>query len=352
MNRRLPAVAVFCLLLFSLVVPHRVVGAEANVKAVISNDLVRIKERPDIDSESVIGIPKGESVLVVLCLKEADTILGAKGHWGLGRYRGVEGWVFDTVLNTRDPKAETAYKDVPSLSEQIGMLDQLRESGKLAETEAQCLLVIDQIEKNFSKKEITDSARLSGAILGTFSNRIEALMYLHRFDEARAAYAYLMKTYPGIHLEDNLTTAKDLLHPYLVFMDAYPSAPLFTAPGEPMKKIKTALEKKDLSLLSKAALPGVFEIWVAHTDWVVQLGERQLDRQGWLAGSWAGPWKITETSATIDDAGNIVGYCVVTEPWSLNYYEITVNRVDFCVDRLPDGKYAFSYMILYTTPIQ
>ena len=352
MNRRLPAVAVFCLLLFSLIVPHTVVGAEANVKAVITNDLVRIKERPDIDSESVIGIPKGESVFVIICLKDADTILGAKGHWCLVRYRGIEGWIFDTVLNTKDPKAETGYKDVPSLSDQIGILDQLKESGKLAETDAQCLRIIEQIEKNFSKKEITDSARLSGAILGTFSDRIEALAYLHRFDDARVAYTYLMKTYPGIHLEDNLTTAKELLYPYLVFMDAYPSAPLFTTPSEPMKKIKAALEKKDLSALSKLAVPGVFEVWVAHTDWVIQLGERQLDRQGWLSNSWGGSWKITETSATIDESGAIVGYCIVTEPWSLSYYEIKVNRVDFCVDRLPDGTYAFSYMILYTTPIQ
>ena len=331
--------------------PLSLLGAE-NPKAFLVGDETDLRERPDVNSETIVSPGAGEAVLIILCLKETDTMDGSSGHWCLARYRGVEGWVFDTALNTKDPGAETAYRDVPSLSEEINRLEQLRESGKLTETEAQCRLITDQIEGNFSRSSITGSARLSSALLGTFSDRIEALVYLHRFDEARAAYVYFMKTYPGAQLEDNFTTATELLDPYMVFIEAYSSAPVFSAPGEPMKKIKAALEKRDLSLVSKLAVPGIFEVWVAHTDWVIRLGAQELDRLVWLTGSWDTSWKVTEVSTRIGEAGNIVGYCIVTEPWNLNYYEIQVNRIDFCVDRLPDGTYAFSYLTLYTRPIQ
>jgi hypothetical protein len=334
-----------------LVSPFMLLGAEDR-KAVLVGDGSDLKERPDANSGTIIDPGEGKAVLIILCLKDTDTVGGRAGHWCFVRYRGIEGWVFDTALNTGDPRAETSYLDVPSLSEEIGRLDQLRESGKPAETEGQSRLIIEQIERNFSREAIAGSPRLSGNLLGTFSDRVEALVYLHRFDEARAAYAHLMKTYPGIRLEDDFVTAKELLDPYIVFMDSYSSAPLFTTPGEPMKKIRAALEKRDLSALSKLAVPGVFEVWVAHTDWVVRLGDKNLDRQVWLTGSWATPWEIKDVSTRVNQAGDIIGYCIVTEPWNLNYYEIQVNRVDFCVDRLPDGTYTFSYMTLYTRPIQ
>jgi hypothetical protein len=350
MNYRLPAIAVCCLLLLALL--PSAAGAEANVKAVIGTDKVQLKERPGFDSEKVIGISKGEAVLVVLCLKDTDTALEVKGHWCLVRYRGIEGWLFDTVLDTKDPRAETSYRDVPSLSEEIGKLDQLRESHKLEDMERLSALIIGQIEQNFSREEINGSARLSGDLLASFSGRIEALVYLHRFDEAHKAYSYVMETYPDIKPEADFGTAREFLQPYIVFMECYSSAPLFSNPGEPMKKVRAALEKRDLSLLSKLAVPGIFEVWVAHTDWVVRLGDREVDRQEWLSGSWDTSWEIKEVSARIDEVGNLIGYCVVTEPWDLNYFEIRVNRVDFCVDRLPDGTYAFSYMTLYTEPMQ
>jgi hypothetical protein len=321
-------------------------------KAVLTGDGLDLKERPEADSETIVTPGAGEAVLIILCLKDTDTVRGTAGHWCLVRYRGVEGWLLDTALNVKDPRAETSYRDVPSLSEEIDRLNKLRESGKLAETEGQCRLIIELIEQNFSPQAITESKRLSGALLNTFMDRIEALVYLHRFDEARAAYAYLMKEYPGIRLEDDFATAKELLDPYMAFMDSYPSAPLFSASDEPMKKIKAALEKRDLSAVSKLAVPGIFEIWVAHTDWVVRLGGRELERQEWLTGSWASPWEIREVSTKVNEAGDIVGYCIVTEPWSLNYHEVQVNRVDFCIDRLPDGNYTFSYLTLYTRPSQ
>ncbi|MBN2225456.1 MAG: hypothetical protein JW765_12325 [Deltaproteobacteria bacterium] len=350
MNHRLPAIAACCLLL--LAVFPSAVGAEANVKAVIGADGVQLKERPDFNAKKIIGISEGEAVLVVLCLKDPETALGIKGHWCLVRYRGIEGWVFDTVLDTKDPKAETSYSDVPSLSGEIGKLERLRESRKLEDMENLSALIIDQIEHNFSREDIGGSARLSGDLLASFSGRIEALVYLQRFDEAHKAYSYVMETYPDIKPEVDFITARELLQPYMVFMECYRSAPLFSDPIEPMKKVRAALEKRDLSLVSKLAVPGVFEVWVAHTDWVVRLGDREVDRQEWLSGSWDTSWEIKEVSPRIDEVGNLIGYCIVTEPWDLNYFEIRVNRVDFCVDRLPDGTYAFSYMTLYTEPMQ
>lgn len=350
MRHRLTTVLLCVLLGWAFFGPSAL-GADGR-KAVLTGDWSDLRERPDINSETIVAPGAGEAVLIILCLEDSDTVGGVTGLWCLVRYRGVEGWVFDAALNTADPRAETSYRDVPSFSEKIERLDQLRSSGDLAQTERECAVIIEGIESNFSRRQIRASGRISGALLGAFSDRIETLVYLHRFDEARAAYAYLVKTYPDIRLEDDSTTAHDQLEPYMVFMDYYESAPLFTNPGEPMKKLRAALEQRDLSAVSNLAVPGIFEVWVAHTDWVIRLGDQALDRQVWMTGSWATSWKITGVSTRIDEAGNLVGYCIETEPWSLNYFEIQVNRVDFCVDRLPDGTFAFSYMTLYTRPIR
>jgi hypothetical protein len=331
--------------------PFSLRGADLG-KAVIKAGGADLKEQPDSNSETIVNLGNGEAVLIVVRLKDTETILGIKGHWCLIRYRGIEGWVFDTMLDTKDGRAETSYRDVPSISEEISRLDQLREAHDLEDMERLSALIIDQIENNFSRQVIEESARLSGELLGSFSNRIEALVYLHRFEEARQAYTYLMRSYPDIKLEDDSTSARELLQPYMVFVECYRSAPLFSNPNEPMKKVRAALEKRDLSLLSKIAVPGIFEVWVANTDWVVRLGDREIDRQEWLSGSWDTSWEIKEVSPRIDEVGNLTGYCIVTEPWNLNYYEIKVDRVDFCIDRLPDGTYAFSYLTLYTEPIQ
>ncbi len=334
-----------------LFLPALGTGAEIG-KAVLNVDESALKERPDIDSETIVDVSKGEAVLVILCLKDTDTILGVNGHWCLVRYRGVEGWVFDALLDTTDPRAATSYRDVESLAEEAERLSQLRESHKLEAAERLASLIIDQIEHNFSRQEIINSKRISGTLLSSFSDRIEALLYLHRFEEAQETYEYVMKTYPDIQLEGDLTSAQELLRPFVVFMEEYAAAPLFKNPNEPMKKLRAALEKRDISLVSALAVPGIFEMWVAYTDWVIKLGDQKLDKQEWLSGSWATPWTITDVSKRTDSAGDLIGYCIVTEPWDLNYYEIRVNRVDFCIDRLPDGTYAFNYLILYTEPIQ
>jgi hypothetical protein len=334
-----------------LLSPSLLPGVEIG-KAVIRADGSPLKERPGSDSETIVALEKGEAVLIILCLKDTDTVLGITGHWCLVRYRGVEGWVFDTVLDTKDPRAETSYRDVASLAEETDRLGQLRESHKLEATERLSSLIIDQIEYNFSRNQIIESRRLSGTLVSAFSDRIEALLYLHRFDEAKETYDYVIKAYPDIKMEGDFASARELLEPFIVFMEHYSAAPVFKNPIEPMKKLKASLEKRDLALVSALALPGIFEMWVAYTDWVIKLGDQELDKQQWLAGSWETPWMIREVSTRTDSSGNLIGYCIVTEPWDLNYYEIQVNRVDFCIDKLPDETYAFSYLILYTEPIR
>jgi hypothetical protein len=350
MNHRLPT-AVACFLLVCALLPLTA-RAEVNVKAIIGTDVVQLKERPDIDSATIVEIAGGEAVLIVLCLRNPDTSLGAQGRWCLVRYRGVEGWLSEAVLDTTDPRAETSYRDIPSLAKESERLGRLRESHSLEATERLSSLIIDQIEHNFTREQIIASGQLSGTLISTFSDRIEALVYLHRFTDAQETYGYVIKTYPDIQLEGDVTSPQELLQPFVVFMDGYSTAPLFKNPNVPMKKLRTALEKRDLPLVSALAVPGIFEVWVAYTDWVVKLGDQRLDGQEWLSKSWETPWTIKEVSKRTDSAGNLAGYCIVTEPWDLNYYEIRVNRVDFCIDRLPDGTFAFNYLILYTEPVQ
>jgi hypothetical protein len=161
-----------------------------------------------------------------------------------------------------------------------------------------------------------------------------------------------MKTYPDAMLEVDFITARELTEPYMVFIDNYGSAALFDNPKQPMEELRKALVKRDISRVSELAVPGVFEMWVAYTDWVVKLGIKQLKDEPWISQSWDTAWKIEGVTDRTDDSGKIIGYCITSKPWKIDYYEIPVNRVDFCIDRLPDGTYAFSYLILYTVPTQ
>ena len=113
----------------------------------------------------------------------------------------------------------------------------------------------------------------------------------------------------------------------------------------------TALEKKDLQALSDMAIPGIFEIWMAYTDWVVKLGDASLIDQAWLTESFENGWQIIEVDTLTDRTGSVSGYCVVTGPWEINYFDRGVNRADFCIDRMPGTeKYAFTYLILHSPP--
>ncbi len=342
-----------CLSLICALFSWAAEGAESeSIKAVVKTGGFDLKTRPDIDSDTIISVKGGQAVLIVVCLKETDVVSGLPGRWCLVRYRGVDGWMINTCLDTEDPAAEKTYRDVPALDEETDALYRAKESHDLEETARLGSLIVSQVEENFSEREIRQSKRLSSTVLSCVSDRIEALVFLHRFEEARRAYDYLMKTYPDATLESDSITARELTEPYMVFIDNYGSAALFDNPKEPMEELRKALGKRDISRVSKLAVPGVFEVWVAYTDWVVKLGEKKLDDESWLSQSWETNWKIEGVTDRRDDRGKIIGHCVVTKPWKIDYYDIPVTRVDFCIDRLPDGTYAFSYLILYTIPTQ
>jgi hypothetical protein len=325
-------------------------GAEETT-AVVSGGGCDLKARPDIAADSVVTIPGGEAVLLQVRLEETDTVAGVVGHWYFVRYRGIDGWVFDARLDTTDPRAKALYRDVPSLGDEMDRLHDAKESGALEKTVRLATGIVSQIEGNFSTGEIGSSKRLSEMILGSLSDKIGALVYLHRFEEARAQYDYLKKTYPNARLENGAVDARELIGPYMVFADRYKSAPLFDNPNEPKERLIAALKKRDIAAISSLALPGLFEVWVAYTDWGEKLADKSLGAEPWLAGRWNSAWSMGKVVKETDD-GKVIGYCVITEPWEVDYYGFPVHRIDFCIDRLPDGTFAFSYLILYTTPSQ
>jgi hypothetical protein len=325
-------------------------GAEETM-AVVKGGGCDLKTRPDMRADRVVTIRGGEAVLLQVRLEETDTVSGVVGHWYFVRYRGVDGWVFDACLDTKNRKAEALYLDIPSLSEEMDRLHDAKESGALDETVRIATEIAGQLEGNFSTGEIGSSKRLSEMILGALSDKIWALVYLHRFEEARAQYDYLKKTYPNARLENGTVDAQELIGPYMVFADRYKSAPLFNTPDEPRERLVAALKKRDIEKISRLALPGLFEVWVANTDWVEKLADKNLRDAPWLAGGWNTGWSMGEVVEKTDD-GRVIGCCVITEPWKIDYYGFPVHRIDFCIDRLPDGTFAFSYLILYTTPSQ
>ena len=321
-------------------------------KALVKSGGVDLRARPTIESDTVVKIKGGEAVLLLTRLSETDTVSGVTGHWYSVQYRGIDGWIFDSSLDTANPEAENLYRDLPSLTDQMKLLYEAKESGALEETVSLATQIVGEIEGNFTKHEIRSSQRLSEMILISLVDKIEALSYLHRFDAARAHYDYLIKNYPDAMLQDGLVGVQELVGPYMVFTDRYKSAPLFSNLNEPRERLTGALEKRDITKISNLAVPGVFEVRVANTDWWIKLGKRNLTDESWLSLSWEEGWKMGVVDETTDEGGRIIGYCIVTEPWDIDYYGFPVHRVDFCIDRLPDGACAFSYMILYTTPSQ
>ena len=104
-------------------------------------------------------------------------------------------------------------------------------------------------------------------------------------------------------------------------------------------------------MVSKLAVPGIFEIWVANTDWMMRLGEKNLKDLSLLGGHWDDDWDVIGVDPKTGDKGETVGYCIKTGPWQIDYSGRPVEYIDFCIDMLPGGDTVFGYLVLYTRPI-
>ncbi|MBN1880947.1 MAG: hypothetical protein JW885_02130 [Deltaproteobacteria bacterium] len=323
--------------------------------AVIIGEEVRVFSRPTMHAGTVVTIDGNgemkEAVCILNRLEEPETIDGVTDHWYFIRYRGVEGWIFGTYLLLDDKEARKSLVEVPSYFDRINSVyeDIEEESFKNAARTAEG--IVSDIEANFSRQQIENSPLLLELILTALVTRGEALVYLGKYDDAHDVFDYLTKAYPDARMELEAVTVDELVVPYLSYIACEKDIKLFENPGECRDVVIAALEGRDLQTLSDMAIPGIFEIWMAYTDWVVKLGDESLTGQTWLTDSFDDAWQIIEVDTLTDRTDDVSGYCVVTGPWKIDYFGRQVNRADFCIDRVPGtGKYAFTYLILYSPP--
>jgi hypothetical protein len=319
-------------------------------KALVTRDGVDLKLYPGIGVANIISIETGEAVEIINRLESPESAYGFKDHWYYVRYRGLEGWIFGAFLSFADPGADDIYLDVPSLTDRTNLLFEKKDSGELGEAVSLANEIIFDIESNFTPPQIKKSRRLSELVLTSLYIKGESLIYLGEFEESRETFEYLIGTYPEAELELDPITASEIVRPFLSFIEHYSNARVFENPYTALNALKGALNDRDLDEVSRLALPGIFELWVAHTDWVSRLGDGALAEQGWLMESWDGSWEILNVFEKKDENGEILGFCIETGPWEINYYGRVVDRVDFCIDQLAGSGYVFSYLIVYTTP--
>lgn len=329
-------------------------GFETECALVIGEE-VRLFSRPTTHAGVIITIDgteeTRESVYIINRLEEPETIDGVTDHWYFIRYRGLEGWIFGSYLFFHDKEARTLLVEVPSYFDRINAVyeDINEESFKDAARTAE--EVVSDIEVNFSRQQIDNSPLLMELILTALVARGEALVYLEKYDDARDVFNYLREVYPEARMELEAVTVDELVVPYLSYIEYEKEIRLFDTPEECREAVISALKEKDIQTLSDMAIPGIFEIWVAYTDWVVKLGGETLQDQPWLIDSFDDDWQIIEVDTHTGRAGAVSGYCIVTGLWEIDYFGRSVNRVDFCIDRMPGTeKYAFSYLILYSPP--
>jgi hypothetical protein len=329
-------------------------GFEAGY-AVIIGEEVNLFSRPAMHAGVIITIDGAdetkEAAYILNRLEEPETIDGVTDHWYFVRYRGIEGWIFGSYLLMDEMGARESLVEVPSYFDRINTIYEYIEEELFKDAARTAEEIVSDIESNFSRQQIDNSPLLLELILTALVARGEALIYLEKYDDAEEVFDYLIEAYPDARMELEAVTVDELVIPYRSYIKEQEDITLFDTPENCRETLITALEAKDLQALSGMAIPGIFEIWMAYTDWVVKLGNESLRDQTWLTDSFDDAWQIIEVDTLTDRSGDVSGYCVVTGPWEIDYFGRQVNRADFCIDRMPGTeKYAFTYLILYAPP--
>ncbi len=310
-----------------------------------------LKSRPGLKTDTIVAVKRGEVVLVKNRLENPEVVSGVSDRWYFVRYKGLSGWIFGASLDMKDPEAKDSYVEVESFFERTNKIYEMKEAGDLKGAIQLADKILSDVKTGFEMNEIQKSNRLKEIILLASVVKGECLVFLKRFDEAEETYKYLLKNYPGAMFEHESIPASEVVKPYLIYMRRFPKAVTFSNPEVGLERLKTALEKKDLKTVSGLAVPGIFEIWVANTDWMMRLGDLNLKDLSLLGGHWDDNWEVVGVDAKTGKNGEVIGYCIKTGPWQIDYSGRPVESIDFCIDKLPGGDIVFGYLILYTRPI-
>ena len=341
----------FALLLLCLAAPN-ISLAFFGDKALVKDSYfeVELKFYPSPSSEVLVKMDGGEAVKVINRLENPENLYGSYDHWYFVRYKGLQGWVFGAFIDTTDKRAEGAYIDVPSFLDRTNAMYEEKESEDYEDALSLASGIVRDIEGNFTKEDIKGSRRLTEFISSSLLVEGELYLYLGERESAEVAFRYLLDNYPEAELELESTTAADVVKSFLFFINRYSEGLFFDDASSCLEEVEDALKAKNLKKVSRLVLPGIFEVWVANTDWIVRTGDVELCDQQWLKESWGDKWEIILVDEKKGDDGETTGYCIETGPWGMDYYGITVDQVDFCIDLFPGSGYVLSYLILHTSP--
>jgi uncharacterized protein YgiM (DUF1202 family) len=74
--------------------------------AVVTENLLRVREKPAQDANVVLHIRRGNIVEIVSRTEQKEEVEGGQGYWYLVDYSGLKGWVFGAYLQIVASKAE------------------------------------------------------------------------------------------------------------------------------------------------------------------------------------------------------------------------------------------------------
>ena len=74
--------------------------------AVVAENLLRVREKPDKDATVILHIRRGNVVEIVSRTETREQVEGGEGYWYLVDYSGLKGWVFGAYLQLSTTRAE------------------------------------------------------------------------------------------------------------------------------------------------------------------------------------------------------------------------------------------------------
>ncbi len=74
--------------------------------AVVSESLLRVRDKPGKDATVILHIRRGNVVEIVSRTETMEEVEGIQGYWYLVDYSGLKGWVFGAYLQIAGSRSE------------------------------------------------------------------------------------------------------------------------------------------------------------------------------------------------------------------------------------------------------
>lgn len=90
----------------SITLPPTSVLSTRSSFAVVTENLLRIRDKPGKDADVILHVRRGNIVEVVSRTETPEIVEGSEGFWYLVDYSGLKGWVFGAYIQLSGSRAE------------------------------------------------------------------------------------------------------------------------------------------------------------------------------------------------------------------------------------------------------